>query len=106
VPKRFLPAAELEPEAEPEPEIEALTAQMAAVTVAAPPQQQKKKPKVSLAYPIREDIATLPIEDLKILHTALVGWMKGLETKVPRLLVPYYSYRMRLEALMIQKKMN
>ena len=105
VPKRFLPAAELEPEAEPEPEIDALTAQMATVTVAAgPKEEQKKKPRASLDYPIREDIAALPLNELKALHTALVAWMKRFETKLPRLIVPYYSYRMRLEALIIQKK--
>jgi hypothetical protein len=90
----------------PEPEIESLTAQMAAVAVAAPAAEPKAKPKpkASLDYPIREDIATLPLNELKALHAALVAWMKKFETKLPRLLVPYYSYRMRLEALMIQKK--
>jgi hypothetical protein len=83
-------------------EVEALTTQVAQMTLSAKePAPAKKK---SLDYPIREDIASLSLDELKALHASLVVWMKENQTKYPRLIVPYYRYRMKLEALMIQKK--
>ena len=85
-----------------DPEVEALTTQVAQMTLnSKEPAPTKKK---SLDYPIREDIASLSLDELKALHASLVVWMKENQTKYPRLIVPYYRYRMKLEALMIQKK--
>jgi hypothetical protein len=80
--------------------MEALTAQVAQMNL----QEAKPKSKKALDYPIREDIASLSLDELKALHVPLVAWMKENQTKYPRLIIPYYRYRMRLEALMIQKK--
>ena len=46
------------------------------------------KPKVTLDYPIRTDIAKLSAEELRALHSPLVAWMKEYQNKFPRLLVP------------------
>lgn len=55
-------------------------------------------------YPIETDLANLSLEELRELHTNLMRWMKGEGSKYPRLLVPYYKYRIRLEGLLINKK--
>jgi hypothetical protein len=97
--------AEAKPEPAPEPEVEALTVQLAKMTVKeATASTGPKAPKKSLDYPIRADIATLSLDELKALHAPLVPWMKENQTKYPRLMIPYYNYRMKLESLMIQKK--
>ncbi len=110
VPKLPLPVPKEEPEAPVEPstlEVEALTAQVAEMSLQeARPQPQAKakaKPK-ALDYPIRDDINSLSLHELKALHVPLVAWMKENQTKYPRLIIPYYRYRMKMEALMIQKK--
>jgi hypothetical protein len=119
VPRR-LPVAVAEPKpvaapvAVPEPEVEALTAQLAKMTVkqgsastsstGSTVSTGPKAPKKSLDYPIRTDIASLSLDELKALHAPLVPWMKENQTKYPRLMIPYYNYRMKLESLMIQKK--
>jgi hypothetical protein len=102
------------PVAVPEPEVEALTAQLAKMTVkqgsastsstGSTVSTGPKAPKKSLDYPIRTDIASLSLDELKALHAPLVPWMKENQTKYPRLMIPYYNYRMKLESLMIQKK--
>lgn len=76
----------------------------AAATSGEPKVKAPPKPKVTLDYPIRTDIAKLSVDELRALHTNLVTWMKEYQNKFPRLLVPYYSYRIRLEALLLQKK--
>jgi hypothetical protein len=99
------PVAEAPPVAAPEPEVEALTVQLGKMTVKeATVPTGPKAPKKSLDYPIRTDIATLSLDELKALHAPLVPWMKENQTKYPRLMIPYYNYRMKLESLMIQKK--
>jgi hypothetical protein len=55
-------------------------------------------------YPIETDLANLSLDELRELHTNLMRWMKGEGSKYPRLLVPYYKYRIRLEGLLINKK--
>jgi hypothetical protein len=55
-------------------------------------------------YPIETELANLSLEELRELHTNLMRWMKGEGSKYPRLLVPYYKYRIRLEGLLINKK--
>jgi hypothetical protein len=114
-----VPEAEAEPEPEavaeaehkPDPHVEALTVQLAKMTVkeatastASTASTGPKAPKKSLDYPIRTDIAALSLDELKALHAPLVPWMKENQTKYPRLMIPYYNYRMKLESLMIQKK--
>ena len=91
------PVALVEPVA---PAVEALAAQVAQMNL----QEAKPKSKKALDYPIREDIASLSLDELKALHVPLVAWMKENQTKYPRLIIPYYRYRMKLEAQMIQKK--
>lgn len=100
VPRLPLPVPKAEPE---EPEVEALTAQVAQLKVISEEAKPKAKAK-TLDYPIREDISSLSLDELRALHVPLVAWMKENQTKYPRLIVPYYSYRMKIEALMIQKK--
>lgn len=97
--------AEPEPQPKPDPQVEALTVQLAKMTVKeATVSTGPKAPKKSLDYPIRADIASLSLDELKALHAPLVPWMKENQTKYPRLMIPYYNYRMKLESLMIQKK--
>ena len=55
-------------------------------------------------YPIETDLVNRSLEELRELHTNLMRWMKGEGSKYPRLLVPYYKYRIRLEGLLINKK--
>lgn len=100
VPKLPLPVPKAEPE---EQEVEALTAQVAQMVIEEPKPKPKSKPK-TLDYPIREDIASLSLDELKALHVPLVAWMKENQTKYPRLIIPYYRYRMKLEAQILQKK--
>lgn len=133
VPRRLpVPVAEPEAEADPEPvtefvavskpdpQVEALTVELAKMTVkegsastastasaastVSTVSTGPKAPKKSLDYPIRTDIASLSLDELKALHAPLVPWMKENQTKYPRLMIPYYNYRMKLESLMIQKK--
>jgi hypothetical protein len=68
--------------------------------------QQKPKPnaKPTLDYPIRDDIASLSLEELRDIRQKLVVWMKEYQNKYPRLLVPYYRYRIKMDALILQKK--
>jgi len=66
--------------------------------------QQKPKPKLTLDYPIRDDIASLSLEELRDIRQKLVVWMKEYQNKYPRLLVPYYRYRIKMDALILQKK--
>ena len=90
-----------QPATEADAVVDALTVQLSLMSVqpATP-----KAPKKSLDYPIRTDMAALSLAELKALHTPLVAWMKENQTKYPRLMIPYYNYRMKLESLMIQKK--
>lgn len=100
--KRCVPRLPL-PVPKEEAEVEALTAQVAQMTVSS--EKPKAKPKAkALDYPIREDIGSLSLDELKALHVPLVAWMKENQAKYPRLIVPYYRYRMKMEALIIQKK--
>jgi hypothetical protein len=99
--KRCVPRLPL-PVPKEEPEVEALTAQVAQMTLS--PEAKPKAKLKSLDYPIRQDIASLSHDELKALHVPLVAWMKENQTKYPRLIVPYYRYRMKMEALIIQKK--
>lgn len=87
---------EAEPKAEPKDEVD-LCAEFAQLKLE--PQQPP-----TLTYPIRDDIKGLSVEELMALHTPLVAWMKEAQTKIPRRMVPYYRYRMRIEALVLQKK--
>jgi hypothetical protein len=65
--------------------------------------REKPKPP-KLDYPIHPEIASLSLEELILLKEPLVVWMKQFQNKYPRLMVPYYRYRMRIEALILQKK--
>jgi hypothetical protein len=108
---------EVDAEVEVETEVDALTVQLSLMSVAlysvkgqaavsdcVQPAKAPKAPKKSLDYPIRTDMAALSLDELKALHAHLVPWMKENQTKYPRLMIPYYNYRMKLESLMIQKK--
>jgi hypothetical protein len=88
----------------PKTEMDALTTQLAHMTVTSSDKPKKKAKPKALDYPIREDIASLSLDELNALHVPLVAWMKENQTKYPRLIIPYYRYRMKMEALMIQKK--
>ncbi len=98
-----VPEAEAVPEAVPEAvaEQELVTA-FEKMTIA----EQKPKPnaKPTLDYPIRDDIASLSLEELRDIRQKLVVWMKEYQNKYPRLLVPYYRYRIKMDALILQKK--
>ena len=106
--------AEVEPEVETkvDAEVDALTVQLSLMSdalhgvqvQAANTPKAPKAPKKSLDYPIRTDMTSLSLDELKALHAPLVPWMKENQTKYPRLMIPYYNYRMKLESLMIQKK--
>ena len=100
--KRCVPKPKKE---ELEVEISEHFAQLSVSSAAGEPKvKATPKPKVTLDYPIRTDIAKLSADELRALHSPLVTWMKEYQNKFPRLLVPYYSYRMRIEALLLQKK--
>jgi hypothetical protein len=94
-----VPEAEVVPVQEQEQEEELVTA-FEKMTIA----EQKPKPKPTLDYPIRDDIASLSLEELRDIRQKLVVWMKEYQNKYPRLLVPYYRYRIKMDALILQKK--
>ena len=89
------------------PQRQILAAQVAQMTLEEAKPKAFARPeraKKALDYPIRDDIASLSLDELKSLHVPLVAWMKENQTKYPRLIIPYYRYRMKMEALIIQKK--
>jgi hypothetical protein len=93
------------PEAEPEVEPEAIAEQeQELVTAFEKMTIAEQKPKPTLDYPIRDDIASLSLEELRDIRQKLVVWMKEYQNKYPRLLVPYYRYRIKMDALILQKK--
>ena len=108
VPKWNKPEPLAEPRAEPRAEVD-LCAEFAQLglqpkaTADAEPKATAKA-KAKLDYPIRDDIKDLSLEELVALHTPLIAWMKEAQVKFPRLMVPYYRYRMKIEALVLQKK--
>jgi hypothetical protein len=78
--------------------VDALTTKLSKLEI----HEKPKAPK--LDYPIHPEIASLSLEELMLLKEPLVVWMKQFQNKYPRLMVPYYRYRMRIEALILQKK--
>jgi len=86
-----------------------LSSQFAQLSVSAPGPgavsgEPKAKPKVTLDYPIRADIAALSPDELRALHPPLLAFIKQYKTTYPKLLIPYYVYRMKIEALLLEKK--
>jgi hypothetical protein len=85
--------------------IDTLAEDFSTLTIKIPTTQGEPKPKKSkLSHPIETDLADRSLDDLRSLHTNLVTWMKGDASRYPRILVPYYKYRTRIEALLINKK--
>lgn len=84
--------------------IDTLAQEFSALTIKLPTASDAKPKKPKLSHPIESDLSGHSSEELRALHAALVAWMNGEASRYPRILVPYFKYRTRIEALLINKK--